>query len=198
MGFSRRCAEECEIETSGVRARGTGNRGQIEKWERADRVNKHSREVLSPCTGRGSVCMCVCVYKAQLAPIWTGMSLHLSEACACFALKTSVLSLCAHVCVHAPVLKTASLEDRMSFEHIKKTSQTYIYRVSVLLRVHFKRDVPVHMHTMQRYADFRFHKRSRRPQNSHEGLDLTVSRWTSAHTTHGPNLALLKSAKLLF
>lgn len=79
--------EECERQK-------TGKRGQIEKSVRVDRINKQSREVLSPSTGRGLVCLgvrvYVCVYQAQLAPICPGMSLHLSEAQACLALKASV------------------------------------------------------------------------------------------------------------
>lgn len=64
-----------------------------------NRVNKHSREVLSPCTGRGLVCVCVCVYQTQLAPICPGMSLHLLEAHACFE-GLCVVCICIYVCVH--------------------------------------------------------------------------------------------------
>lgn len=80
---------------------GTETREQIEKWAGVDWVNKQSREVLSPSTGRGLVCVCacvhVCVYQTQLAPICLGMSLHLSEAQACPSLKASVQWMC--VCV---------------------------------------------------------------------------------------------------
>lgn len=64
--------EECE-------RRRTGKRGQIEERAGVNRVNKHRREVLSPCTGRGlaSVCVYVWLYQTQLASICTGMSLPL-------------------------------------------------------------------------------------------------------------------------
>ena len=138
--------EECERQ-------GTGKRGQIEKWARVDRVNKHSREVLSPRTGRGLVCVCVyvCVYQTQLAPICPGMSLHLSEAQACPALKASVWCVCMYVsvCVHNNSFIRAL---HGTGEHIKHPDihLLYAYYMCILLYVHFKhthRHTHTHTHT---------------------------------------------------
>lgn len=138
---------------------GTGNRGQIEKWERADRVNKHSREVLSPCTGRGSVCVCVCVF---VKPSW----LPFGQEWVCTSQRPAPVSLwrplccpcvCMRVCMHVPVLKTPSLRGPHVFEHIK-LSDVYLPYFCPLM-CSFQRGAPAHMHTTQSHTDFRFHKR---------------------------------------